>query len=827
MVSLTRPHRWSLVILFSLSSSISAGAVVPTSADLRVNAAWGLPTPIPIGAPFQLNNIQVINNGRDTVVEAQLVLTVTRNGATVFTSTQIIRNLLRRMSALRNCTGIILPEPGDYTFRVEARFSGASAGMTDTNRANNVMTMTRNVALQSADIAITGISVPEQITIGRPLPDVTATLRNHGPTVVSISHMVLTILRDGGIVDTRIFACYNLASGQQADHLFSGLPFADAGEYTFQCEARFSGASTALIDENAANNTRSEIRSALLPVADLEVTEITVPATIIAGQSYANVTASLRNNGPYPVTACTFTSTLLRSGNQQINQNAIPNLNLASGQQSTLVFRNPFVAEPGEYTFSLEVALSPGSSPTIDTNPANNVKSVNRTVAEPPPAAADLEVVHVGFQRSPNLGPGNILTMRIRNNGPATTPGDGVLLAARLEKDGERIFANQTTCGLALTPGAFWSFSTPPFEISTEPDVYTLVGEATLTGPGAALSDTNEANSARRETASIGLADGSRLARIRVARLDVPPAGSTNGQTGFEVAIANGDRNMANPPVAGFSLVTRICPAGNPGRVVFERREPDLSLDPGQNRSFSYTHQFEEGDVYSVTCQIETTPAIVLANAATAKRTSSINIRFIARAPVSADLAIESVDSLGRPRVGSGNQARVVVKNNGPDTVADGYIFVQGRDAGKNIIGGGARVGFEKPLKPGETVALVARDLQVAQGNGGSFAAEVDFAGAAAGMIDAVPANNRRSRSFTRIEMAFQPMRFAVERFEFTGRDQERVQIEFAPMNLRLQPFQFTGRGFQPITLTTRPYEFTGEDALPNDLAPNNQEVLR
>ena len=309
----------------------------------------------------------------------------------------------------------------------------------DPNPANNQASVTTSVTPMS-DVAITISAAPEPVQVGQNLL-YTINVSNNGPndaTGVMVSDVLpvgLTYIRSTSTLGSAPTIATTTGT---VSAVLGSLPSGSTAQVTIMVtpagNAITGGAATAVtdtvtvsstsIDNNPSNNAAS-VNSTVTPSADLALSLVAAPGTVLAGQNLT-YTITVVNNGPSSAVAAsisdllpatlTFVSASASTGTTWKPQApgglvTIPIGMLASGATATATL----IVTPSVLVTTTIPNTASVTSGTADPNSTNNMASASVTVNP----SADVGVTISASASSVTAGQELTYTINVTNNGPA------------------------------------------------------------------------------------------------------------------------------------------------------------------------------------------------------------------------------------------------------------------------------------------------------------------------------------------------------------------------------------------------------------------------
>ena len=384
---------------------------------------------------------------------------------------------------------------GTYNFQWRMRQSGVEwFGATTPNVAVVVSAVTTPPPpppTSANDAAFVSQTVPATMTAGQTYT-VTVRMRNTGTSTWAAGYSLGSQNPENNTtwdVDGRIPPPSDIAPNQEAVFSWTVTAPATAGTYNFQWRMRQSGVewfgattpNVAVVVSTAAPPPPTT------PEYDADFVSQTVPAAMVAGQSYT-VTVVMKNTG---------TDTWRPGDDDRLaSQNPVDNttwgasrINLpagaaiATGQNATFTWTLTAPSAPGVYNFQWRMRQSLIDLYFGDTTP-NVAVSVTTSTTPPPPAGTNLaafvsQAVPAGMAAGADVQ----VTVTLRNDGTTTwTHAAGYRLSSRGPRDNSvwginRVFLPPTA---SIAPGQSHTFTfevTAPATAGTYPMSWSMVQE--------------------------------------------------------------------------------------------------------------------------------------------------------------------------------------------------------------------------------------------------------------------------------------------------------------------------------------------------------------
>jgi hypothetical protein len=419
----------------------------------------------------------------------------------------------------------------------------ASHNLTDDNAANNQRAATVTVTAQVADLALTAITAPAQVTQGDLAP-VAVTVQNVGGLDVGGFDVVLTDGSAGGVIlGTQTIA--GLAVGASVTRTFN---WNTAGAAT---GGHILIATQKLVDNDATNNARAigiTVKSPPLP--DVAVTGVNAPAAVTQGNT-ATIGVTVQNVGGLNVS--TSFDVVLTDQTAGVTLGTQTVAGLAPGAAATLSFNwNTTAAAPGGHTLVAAHSLT-------DANAANNQGSAVVTISAP---VLDVAVTGVNAPATVTQGSTATIGVTVQNVGGQGV--SGAFNVALIDQTAAVTLGTQTVAGLAV--GAV---ATPIFSWSTTGAAlggHTLVATQSLTDDNAANNQGTATVTVVPPPTDLALTNITAPAQVTVG--DIAPVvvtvqnvGGQDVETSFDVVLTDGS-------AGGVTIGTQTIPGLAVGAAV-------------------------------------------------------------------------------------------------------------------------------------------------------------------------------------------------------------------------------------------------------------------
>jgi CARDB protein len=422
--------------------------------------------------------------------------------------------------------------------------------LNDDNAADNQRSAVVTVSPKPTDIALTGITAPSRVGVGD-TAHVVVTVKNVGEVDVNSSFQVVLVDGTAGnaVLGTQTVASLALGASTTVD-----FPWNTAGAST---TGHILIATQQLADANASNNSIA-ISVIVNPPADIAVTGVSAPATVVQGTS-ASILVSVQNVGGQNATSnfdvvLTDATAGVTIGRQTITGG----LFAGGGATLTFTWSTTNVALGGHTLVASETFT--------DGNAANNQASTSTTVNAP---SNDVAVTALSAPASVGKGSTASIGITVQNvGGQAISSTFNVVLTDATA--GGATIGTQSVTGLAAGASATRSFSWNTGTATV--GAHTLVASHTLT-------DDVPANDQRSATVNV-LATP---ADLSLAGLSAPSQ-VTVGDTAPIVATV---QNVGGQDVTGnFDVVLTDGTAGN--AVLGTQTIGGLTAGASANATFSW-----------------------------------------------------------------------------------------------------------------------------------------------------------------------------------------------------------------------------------------------
>ncbi|HEV2670656.1 MAG TPA: CARDB domain-containing protein [Gemmatimonadales bacterium] len=456
----------------------------------------------------------------------------------------------------------------------------ATQSQSDDNAANNRRTVAVNVNPKPTDIALTGITAPARVGLGD-TAHVVVTVKNVGEVDVGSSFNV--VLTDGtngnALVGTQTVSGLAIGASTTVDFPWNTAGASTSGHILF--------ATSQLADANSSNNAVG-VAVIVNPPADIAVTSVSAPASVIQGGSAA-IAVTVQNVGGQNTTS-NFDLTLsdattgLAIGTQTIVGG------LFAGGSTTRTFNwNTATASLGSHTLVAAHTFT-------DVNGANNQASVAVTISAP---STDVAVTALSAPAS--VGKGSTATISVTVQNVAVQNVTSSFNVVLTDATSGATIGTQAVASLAVGATATRSFSWNT--ASAALGNHTLVASHTLT-------DDNTANNQRSATVNVT----PQPADLALAGLTAPGQVTIGDTAPIVVTVQNvGGEDVAT----SFDVVLTDGTAGN--AVVGTQTFPGLALGASATATINWN-----------TAGVATAGHILIATQKLPDANSSNNARAIA-----------------------------------------------------------------------------------------------------------------------------------------------------------------------------------------------------
>ena len=425
----------------------------------------------------------------------------------------------------------------------------ATHTLSDDNASDNQRSAVVTVSPKPTDIALTGITAPSRVGLGD-TAHIVVTVKNVGEVDVNTSFAV--VLTDGtagnAVLGTRTVSSLAVGASTTVDFPWNTAGASTTGHILF--------ATQQLSDANSSNNSIG-ISVTVNPPADIAVTGVSAPATVVQGTS-ASILVSVQNVGGMNAASnfdvvLTDATAGITIGRQTITGG------LFAGGSATLTFTwNTANVALGGHTLVASETFTDG-------NAANNQASTTTTVNAP---SNDVAVTALSAPASVGKGSTATIGVTVQNvGGQAISATFNVVLTDAT--DGVTI-GTQSVTGLAAGASATRSFSWNTGTASVS--AHTLVASHTL-------ADDVPANNQRSATVNVFATP----ADLSLASLTAPSQ-VTVGDTALIVATV---QNVGGQDVTGnFDVVLTDGTAGN--AVLGTQTIAGVAAGASANATFSW-----------------------------------------------------------------------------------------------------------------------------------------------------------------------------------------------------------------------------------------------
>ena len=493
-------------------------AVAPPVTDVSVS---NMSVSGPVNEGHVVNVSVSLSNIGNQPVTSSIDVTLVDSTAGITLGTQTVSGLAVGAAATRTFTWDLTGATvGNHTLI-------ATHTLSDDNAANNVRRVSVNVSPKPTDVALTGITAPARVGQGD-TAHVVVTVKNVGEVDVGTSFGVSLVDGTNGYapIGTQMVAGLAVGATTTVD-----IPWNTAGATT---NGHILIATQQLPDANSSNNSIA-IGVIVNPPADIAVTSVSAPTTVVQGGSAA-IGVTVQNVGGQNVST-NFDVTLTDATTGVVIGTQTIVGGLAAGFNATRTFTwNTVGSALGSHTL-----VATQSYP--DGNPANNQASATTTVSTP---STDIAVTALSAPAS--IGKGGTATINVTVQNVAvqsvTTSFNVVLTDA----------TSGVTIGTQSVPSpAVGAGTTRSFAWNTASAV---VGSHTLVATHT-LSDDNAANNQRSATvnvtpqpADLALAAISAPAQVTIGDtaavvVTVKNVGGQDITTTFDVVLVDGSAGYA------------------------------------------------------------------------------------------------------------------------------------------------------------------------------------------------------------------------------------------------------------------------------------------
>ena len=455
----------------------------------------------------------------------------------------------------------------------------------DPNPANNMMSVATSVTPISV-VAVTSITAtPDPVQVGQNLV-YTINIMNFGPNDaagVSFSDVLPANLKFISATSTlgATSPTYSANTERPSPSTLGALPAGSTAKLTITVQPTggliVGGASTQVtntatiatqsIDNNSSNNSLS-VTSTVTPSADLAVSLVPSPSTVVTGQSLT-YTATVVNNGPSAAVSpslsdmlpagVTFVSALASTGQTgTVGSNGLVTVmlgtvasgsnlaTLASGASATVTI----VATPSVLVTTTIPDTVSVSSATPDPNATNNTTTQSVT-ANP---SADVAVTITAPSSSVTAGQDVTYTINVTNNGPAAAT--NVMLTNTFPTNAAFTSSSTTaTPGVAPTPGS------PTISLGTLAPLATDVVTIVMTTNASSVSSILDSVSITSQPADLITSNNSASVQTAVSptadvgvTISAPTSVTVGANLSYSINVTNNGPNTATGVVLTDTL---------------------------------------------------------------------------------------------------------------------------------------------------------------------------------------------------------------------------------------------------------------------------------